>query len=89
MGDMPPLGASTAGRSRLRTQSGSRLPQSGMGFSHHYFPQPQSLPQPDFIFGRMNRMRKRVSVTITMPTAVRVCQSMLEADEFAELENDQ
>ena len=86
---MPPLGASTAGRSRLRTQSGSRLPQSGMGFPLHYFPQPQSLPQPDFFFGRMKRTRKIVRVMITMAAAVKVCQSMLESDEFAHLEDDE
>lgn len=45
--------------------------------SFDFFPQPQSWPQAVFFLGLIKRMRKMVRVTITIPAAVRVCQSMV------------
>lgn len=52
-------------------------------------PQPQSWPQPDFFFGSAKRIMKIIKVIPTMPAAVSVCQSMLESDQFADLENSE
>jgi len=60
-------------------------------FADQGFRQPQPLPQLDFFFGRTSLKTNSSSVKVTMPAAVRVCQSgcMLETHEFTHLENNQ